>query len=99
MTDLRCPTCRTPWRSIATCARCGTDLLPLMRLAARAHALRESARQALLDPARASEALTVARAAHRLQRTPRSAALLAIALVAANERDGALEALAPGEPE
>lgn len=99
MTDLQCPTCRAPWRAVATCARCGTDLLPLMRLAARAHALREAARQALLDPGRASEALTAARAAHRLQRTARSTALLALALVAADDREGALTAIASSEPE
>lgn len=94
MTDLRCPTCRAPWRAAATCARCGTDLLPLMRFAARAYALRESARRALLDPSRAAEALALAREAHRLQRTERSTALLALALVAANEREEALAALA-----
>ena len=97
MTDLRCPTCRAPWRGVATCARCGTDLLPLMRLATRAHALREEARQALLDPARAAEALAVARAAHHLQRTDRSSALLALALVAADEREGALAVMASSE--
>lgn len=98
MTDLRCPTCRAPWRGVATCARCGTDLLPLMRLAARAHALRESARQALLDPARAAEALALARAAHRLQRTARSTALLAVALVAGDDRKAALAVMASGGP-
>ena len=90
-----CPTCRAPWRSVDTCARCGTDLLPLMRLAARAHALREEARRALLDVAaeRVPEALAAAREAHRLQRTPRSTALLGVALVAAGEREEALELL------
>ena len=96
MTHLRCPACRAPWRDVATCARCGTDLLPLMRFAARAYALRESARQALLDPSRAAEALALAREAHRIQRTDRSTALLALALVAANEREGALAVLAAG---
>ena len=65
-----------------------------MRLAARAHALREAARQALLDPGRTTEALAMAREAHRLQKTARSRALLALALVAADEREGALEVLA-----
>ena len=65
-----------------------------MRLAARAHALREAARQALLDPGRTTEALAMAREAHRLQRTARSTALLALALVAADEREGVLEVLA-----
>lgn len=97
MTDLRCPTCRAPWRAVVTCARCGTDLLPLMRLAARAHALREAARLALLDPGRASGALTAAREAHRLQKTPRSIALLALTLVAADEREEALEVIASSE--
>ena len=31
--DLRCPTCRAPWRGVTTCARCGTDLAALMRVA------------------------------------------------------------------
>jgi hypothetical protein len=69
-----------------------------MRLAARAHALRETARQALLDPERASEALAVAREAHRLQRTARSIALLALTLVAADEREEALEVIASSGP-
>ena len=65
-----------------------------MRLAVRAHALREAARQALLDPARTTEALALAREAHRLQKSARSRALLALALVAADDREGALEVLA-----
>jgi hypothetical protein len=68
-----------------------------MRLAARAHALRESARRALLDPSRASAALAVAREAHRLERTPRGVALLALALAAADERAEALAVMAGGE--
>ena len=66
-----------------------------MRLAARAHALREEARRALLDVAaeRVPEALEAAREAHRLQRTRRSTALLGVALVAAGEREEALELL------
>ena len=93
MTDLSCPTCRAPWRAVDTCARCGTDLLPLMRLAVRAHALREAARQALYDPGRTREALALAREAHRLQKSARSRALLALALVAEDEREGALEVM------
>jgi len=54
-----------------------------MRLAARAHALREEACAALLDPSRAAQALNAAQAAHRLHQTPRSSALLALAIVAA----------------
>jgi hypothetical protein len=51
-----------------------------MRLAARAWALREAARAALL--AGGPEALTAARAACALERTPRAQRLLALALIA-----------------
>ncbi|MBI1791516.1 MAG: hypothetical protein HYR60_28640 [Acidobacteria bacterium] len=40
-----CPVCRARFRSALQCPRCGADLEPLMRLAARAHALREEARR------------------------------------------------------
>ena len=52
-----------------------------MRLAARAWALREAARAALLAGG-AAEALAVARAAYALERTPRAQRLLALALIA-----------------
>ena len=64
------------------CARCGTDLAPLMRLAAKAWQLREQARQALCAGDRASEALAWARTACQLQATPRGLRLLALALIA-----------------
>ena len=66
-----------------------------MRLAARAHALREEARRALLDVAaeRVPEALEAAREAHRLHRMPRGTALLSVALLAAGEREEALEVI------
>ena len=67
-----------------------------MRIAAGAHAFREEARVALLDPAGAARAMAAGRAAHRLQKTPRSAALLALALVAAGDREGALEVMMNG---
>ena len=44
---LRCPVCRAGFRATALCSRCGADLAPLMRLAASAWRLRESARRAL----------------------------------------------------
>jgi predicted amidophosphoribosyltransferase len=44
---LKCPVCGANFRSAETCPRCGTDLHQLMRLAARAWALRETARARL----------------------------------------------------
>lgn len=82
MTDARrCPACRAAWRAAATCPRCGADLTALMRLAARAWALREAARTAL----RAGEgatALAAARAAYALERTPKARHLLTLSLIA-----------------
>ena len=80
--ESRCPTCRAAWRETAVCARCGTDLAPLMRLAAKAWQLREQARQALCAGDRAADALAWARAACQLQATPRGLRLLAVALIA-----------------
>ncbi len=82
MTDARrCPACRAAWRAVAICPRCGADLTPLMRLAARAWALREAARTALLSGEGAT-ALAAARAAYALERTPSARRLLALSLVA-----------------
>ena len=82
MTDARrCPACRAAWRAVATCPRCGADLTPLMRLAARAWALREAARAALRAGDDAA-ALAAARAAYALERTPRAQRLLALSLIA-----------------
>ena len=38
---LRCPTCRTPWRGVTVCPRCGSDLTAIMRVALKAWELRE----------------------------------------------------------
>lgn len=89
MSDERCcPACRAPWRAAVICPRCGADLGPLMRLAARAWALREAARVALLA-GHGAEALDLARAAYGLERTPRAQHLLALALVAGGDPAGA----------
>ena len=45
---LRCPVCLARFRGSARCSRCGADLTPLMRLAARSHALLRAAIDALL---------------------------------------------------
>jgi len=78
----RCPTCHTPWRGAATCPRCGTDLTPPMRVAARAWELRQAARDALAT-GRADEACIRLRGAMRLHATPSGQRLLALALIAA----------------
>lgn len=76
-----------------TCPRCGADLGPLMRLAARAWTLRESARAALLAGDSAA-ALAAARAACDLERTPRAQQLLALALIATGDTAQARDLIA-----
>lgn len=44
---LACPVCRARFRGEPLCTRCGADLLPLMRLAARSWHERQEARRAL----------------------------------------------------
>jgi hypothetical protein len=83
--DLRCSTCRAPWRGVATCTRCGADLTAPMRAAVRAWELREAARTALCAGGSAAEVVTLARAACRLHTTPRGQRLLALALLAAGQ--------------
>jgi len=80
--SFRCPTCRAPWRGATTCARCGTDLTALMRVAVRAWELREAACAALYAGDRATEALALARVAYRLHTTPQGQRLLALTLLA-----------------
>lgn len=75
---MRCPTCRAPWREQPECSRCGSDLTPLMRLAAEAWRHRTAA-AGFLAGERWSEALHHAREANRLQRTEAGTDLLLIA--------------------
>lgn len=94
MTDARsCPACRAAWRAVATCPRCGADLAPLMRLAARAWTLRETARAAL-RAGDVVEALAAARAAYALERTPQAQRLLALSLIARGEPAAARSVMA-----
>jgi hypothetical protein len=79
----RCPTCRTPWRGVTVCPRCGSDLTAIMRVAMKAWELREAARAALRAGDRPAQALALARAACRLHATRQGQRLLALALVAA----------------
>jgi predicted amidophosphoribosyltransferase len=44
---LKCPVCGAGFRGTESCSRCGTDLVPLMKVAARAWALRQKSRQLL----------------------------------------------------
>ena len=83
-----CPACRAAWRAVATCPRCGADLAPLMRLAARAWTLRETARAALLTGDGAT-ALAAARAAYALERTEHAQRLFGLALIACGDAAGA----------
>jgi hypothetical protein len=43
----RCPVCQARFRDSRTCSRCGADLAPMMILIAKAHQLRQHAREAL----------------------------------------------------
>jgi predicted amidophosphoribosyltransferase len=81
----RCPTCRTPWRGVTICPRCGSDLSAIMCVAAKAWELREAARAALYAGDRPAHALAMARAACRLHATRHGQRLLALALVAAGQ--------------
>jgi hypothetical protein len=71
---MRCPTCRAPWREETECARCGSDLAPLMRLAAAAWRHRRAAAEALAA-GRLDDARYHAREANRLHHTERGTAL------------------------
>ena len=81
--ELRCPTCRMPWRDAASCPRCGTDLAPLMGVAMKAWELREAARALLCAGDLPAQALDLVRAACRLHMTPQGQRLLLLALLAA----------------
>lgn len=93
---LRCPTCRAPWRGVSACARCGTELAPLMSVAARAWQLREAARVALAA-GRGPDACDLASAALRLHATPRGRRLHVLALLAAGRTLDAARALPAAE--
>jgi hypothetical protein len=92
---LRCPTCRTPWRGVPLCPRCGSDVTAIMRVAAKAWQLREAARAALWAGDRPAQALDLARAACRLHATCQGQRLLALALVAAGQMAEAHERMEP----
>jgi predicted amidophosphoribosyltransferase len=79
---MRCPTCRAPWREEPECARCGSDLTPLMQLAAMAWRHRNAA-AAALSAGRWDEALDHAAEANRLHRTEASDELLLLARLSA----------------
>jgi hypothetical protein len=63
-----CPTCRAGFRGKMTCARCGTDLAPLMRVMAKAYQLRVAARRATAA-GKTATAERLAELAVRLHRT------------------------------
>jgi predicted amidophosphoribosyltransferase len=97
---LRCPTCRTPWRGVTLCPRCGSDLTAIMRVAAKAWQLREAARAALRAGDRPAQALDLARAACRLHATRQGQRLLALALAAAGQMTEGHERMEqPPEPD
>ena len=63
-----CPTCRAPWRETAECPRCGSDLAPVMLVAAAAFRHRRAA-IAALAAGHDREALNHALEAMSLQRS------------------------------
>lgn len=66
-TALKCPVCNAGFRGAAICPRCGSDLQPVMRLAARAWALRQHSRS-LLGAGNFAAAFSSAAAAWLTQR-------------------------------
>lgn len=75
---MKCPTCRAPWREEPECPRCGSDLAPLMQLAAAAWRHRTAAAAALIA-GRWNEAVQHAAEANRLHRTDAGDELLVVA--------------------
>lgn len=75
----RCPVCGARFRKTKLCSRCGADLSPLMYLLAKAHRLREWARERLLagnareawELARSAESAVPTLAGKRLERLAR----------------------------
>lgn len=77
-----CPTCRAPWRESTECARCGSDLAPLMRVAAAAWRQRRAA-VAALEAGDSGDALAHVLKAAALQRTDEAVELMFLTRVAA----------------
>jgi hypothetical protein len=65
---MTCPTCRASWRERTECPRCGSDLAPLMRIAAAAWRHGRAAVTALAA-GNVPDALAHALEARTLQRT------------------------------
>jgi predicted amidophosphoribosyltransferase len=91
--QLRCPTCRAPWRQAVLCSRCGSDLSDLMQVAMRAWEFRQAARQLVCEGTQPTEAVRLARAACQLQATPQARQLLALALLANQQMSEAHEVM------
>ena len=72
--ECRCPVCGARFRGTRACSRCGADLGPLMRLAARAAQLRAAALAALAEGA-APQAAQLAAKAQRMHATARGRSL------------------------
>jgi len=71
----QCPVCQARFRGAAICSRCGADLGRLMRLAAEAWWLRETARAAIAA-GDFERVLELAAKAQEAQGTPAGEALL-----------------------
>jgi len=82
---MTCPTCRAPWREQPECPRCGSDLAPLMRLAAEAWHHRTAAAEALRS-GQWREALDHAHEANRLHPTEAGADLLLLSRLVTLEK-------------
>lgn len=66
-TPLKCPVCGARFRGNVTCTRCGTDLRPLMRIAAKAWSARQQC-AAALGAGHLESAVQLFAASERLQR-------------------------------
>lgn len=79
-----CPTCRAPWRETVECPRCGSDLAPLMQVAAAAFRHRRAA-LAAIAAGDDRDALDHALEAMSLQRTESGAELAFLARLLAEK--------------
>lgn len=88
MDPRRCPACRAPWRTVATCPRWWGRPGPGNASGRpRVGAARGGA--CCLLAGGAMEALAMARAAYALEQTPRARRLLVLALIAGDDAAGA----------
>jgi hypothetical protein len=87
----RCPVCQARFRGETICFRCGAELTPLMLLMARAHSLRQAARQ-VLQAGDEQAALAAIEAAQDLHATPQGRLLQIVCTAVAHAAQSPLAA-------